>query len=149
VSELRTLYDRYKLLALGVGTELLLDEDGAASLAQETLLLAADAGRHRETDDGAAAAAAHRASLDLHRLAVAAPDTAGHAQLIAQVRASHRALRAQLWDLVYDQYAPCGAHPHGHGAHRHGHSAHRHGHSAHSHGDSTHPHRHTEEPDHV
>jgi hypothetical protein len=127
VSELRTLYDRYKLLALGVGAGLLLDEEGATRLAEETLRLAADAGRHCETDPGAAAAAAHRAALDLHRLAAAAPDAAGHAQLVGQVRASHRALRAELWDLVSDQYAPCGAHPH-HGAH---------------------PHRHTEEPDHV
>jgi hypothetical protein len=114
VSELRTLYDRYKLLALGVGAGLLLDEEGAARFAEETLRLAADAGRHRETDAGPAATAAHRAALDLHRLAVAASDAAGHAQLIGQVRASHRALRAELWDLVADQYAPCGAHPHRH-----------------------------------
>jgi hypothetical protein len=115
VSDLEALYTRYKALALGVGAGLLLapDEAGAtARLTADTLRLASDAGRHTENDPSAAAAAAHRAALDLHRLAAAAPDAAGHARLIERVRASHRALRAELWDVVCDQYAPCGAHPH-------------------------------------
>jgi len=122
VSELAGLYSRYKGLALAVGAGLIL-EDGA-DLAGETLRLAADAGRARETaearheghDDTAATAAAacHRAALDLHRLATATPGSPGHAALIAQVRASHKTLRSLLWDDIADQYAPCGAHPHRH-----------------------------------
>jgi hypothetical protein len=133
VTELAGLYSRYKGLALAVGAGLILDD--GADLAAETLRLAADAGRARETHeehgDAAAALACHRAALDLHRLATATPGAPGHAALIAQVRASHKALRALLWDDIAHQYAPCGAHLQQHipgGAH---------------------PHRHTQEPDHV
>ncbi|MGZ4165152.1 MAG: hypothetical protein ACXVR1_00735 [Solirubrobacteraceae bacterium] len=112
MSELKAFYDRYKSLALAIGADLLLEgEAGAAGLATETLHLAADAGRRRETDASPAAAAAHRAALDLHRLATA---QRGETELIDQVRASHRALRAELWDDVCNQYAPCGTHPHRH-----------------------------------
>ncbi len=115
MSELSELYSRYKLLALGVGAQLLLDTDeDDGPLSAETLRLAADAGHARETDDGPVAEAAHRAALDLHRLATAAPGAATHAALIEQVRASHKALRGLLWDDIADQYAPCGAHPHRH-----------------------------------
>lgn len=117
MSGLEALYTRYKALALGVGAGLLLaaDDPGATSgLTADTLRLVSDAGRHRENDPSTAAAAAHRAALDLHRLAAAATDIAGHAQLIERVRASHRALRAELWEVISDQYAPCGAHPHRH-----------------------------------
>jgi hypothetical protein len=120
VSDLEALYNRYKALALAVGAGLILDE--GSGLAAETLRLAADAGRHRESDPCPAAAAAHRAALDLHRLAVAAPDGAGHARLIAQVRASHKALRSCLWDDIAHQYAPCGAHPHHHRHEEHDHA---------------------------
>jgi hypothetical protein len=118
VSELADLYSRYKLLGLGVGAQLLLgtDEEGSG-LSAETLRLAADAGRLRETHaapENHAAEACHRAALDLHRLAAAAPGSPGHTTLIEQVRASHKALRALLWDDIADQYAPCGAHPHRH-----------------------------------
>ncbi len=111
MSDLKTLYTRYKALALSVGAGLLVATDDAGpatGLTADTLRLASDAGRNRENDPSPAAAAAHRAALDLHRLAAAAPDAAGHARLIERVRASHRALRAELWDVVYDQYAPCG-----------------------------------------
>jgi hypothetical protein len=112
VSELADLYGRYKGLALAVGAGLILDD--GADLGAETLRLAADAGRAREHDPSAAAGACHRAALDLHRLAVAAPGAAGHAGLIAQVRASHQIMRLELWDAIAHQYAPCGAHPHRH-----------------------------------
>jgi hypothetical protein len=112
VSELSDLYGRYKGLALAVGAGLILDE--GADLAAETLRLAADAGRHRETDPSAAAQAAHRAALDLHRLATAKRSERAEAELIAQVRASHKALRSHLWDDIAHQYAPCGAHSHPH-----------------------------------
>jgi hypothetical protein len=132
VSELAGLYSRYKGLALAVGAGLILD-DGAA-LGAETLRLAADAGRalealetHEALEARAAhealeaARACHRAALDLHRLATAAPGSPGHAALIEQVRASHKALRALLWDDIADQYAPCGAHPHRHTRKEHDH----------------------------
>jgi hypothetical protein len=126
VSELARLYSRYKGLALAVGAGLILDD--GADLAAETLHLAADAGRAREThaDDGdaTAAQACHTAALDLHRLATAAPGTPGHAALIEQVRASHKALRALLWDDIAHQYVPCGAHPH-RPTHEHGQHDHR------------------------
>lgn len=125
MSELAALYSRYKGLALAVGAGLILDD--GADLGAETLRLAADAGRLREAHEtrGAhetheahethdAAEACHRAAVDLHRLATSAPGTPGHAALIEQVRASHKALRALLWDDIADQYAPCGAHPHRH-----------------------------------
>ena len=124
MSELAGLYSRYKGLALAVGAGLILDD--GADLAGETLRLAADAGRARETAEtqhegreataatAAAAKACHRAALDLHRLATATPGGPGHAALIEQVRASHRTLRSLLWDDIADQYAPCGAHPHRH-----------------------------------
>jgi hypothetical protein len=138
VSELAGLYSRYKGLALAVGAGLILDADGeTGSLGAETLRLAADAGRARETHDahaGATAArACHQAALDLHRLATAAPGAPDHAALIAQVRASHKALRALLWDDIAHQYAPCGADPH---PRRHAPAG-------------AHPHRHTQEHDHV
>jgi len=119
VSELGELYSRYKLLALGVGAQLLLETgEAGGGLSAETLRLAADAGRLRETHETQAAheahEACHRATLDLHRLATAAPGSPGHTALIEQVRASHKALRALLWDDIADQYAPCGAHPHRH-----------------------------------
>jgi hypothetical protein len=113
-AELTALYGRYKALALSVGAGLLLDTDGATHLAAETLRLAADAGRAHEDHGSPASAACHNAVLDLHRLASAAPGAPGHRALIARVRASHRALRAELWDVIADQYAPCGAHPHRH-----------------------------------
>lgn len=113
-TELASLYARYKGLALAVGAGLLLDGDGASGLGAETLRLAADAGRMREADESPATRACHEAALTLHRLATAAPDDSEHAQLIDAVRATHRALRARLWDDVAHQYAPCGAHPHGH-----------------------------------
>lgn len=117
MSGLAGLYSRYKGLALAVGAGLILNGDGeAGSLGAETLRLAADAGRAAETDQTPAARACHRAALDLHRLAVAVPGTPGHAALIEQVRASHKALRSLLWDDIADQYAPCGTHAH---AHRH------------------------------
>jgi hypothetical protein len=119
VSELAHLYGRYKGLALAVGAGLILDD--GADLAAETLRLAADAGRAREREPGAAASACHQAALDLHRLAVASPTAAGHAQLIEQVRAGHKALRSHLWDDIADQYAPCGAHPHHHRQEEHPH----------------------------
>jgi hypothetical protein len=127
VSELAGLYSRYKGLALAVGAGLILDD--GADLAAETLRLAADAGRLREShhdgdarrDHGAAARACHQAALDLHRLATAAPGSPGHSALIAQVRASHKALRSHLWDDIADQYAPCGAHPHRHTQEEHDH----------------------------
>jgi hypothetical protein len=116
VSELAALYSRYKGLALAVGAGLILDD--GAELGAETLRLAADAGRLREThgthENHEAAEACHRAALDLHRLATSAPGTTGHAALIEQVRASHKAFRALLWDDIADQYAPCGAHLHRH-----------------------------------
>jgi hypothetical protein len=116
VTELAGLYSRYKGLALAIGAGLILDD--GADLSAETLRLAADAGRLREAHDAhevhAAHEACHRAALDLHRLATAAPVTPGHTALIEQVRASHKALRALLWDDIADQYAPCGAHPHRH-----------------------------------
>jgi hypothetical protein len=120
VSELAGLYSRYKGLALAIGAGLLL-EDGngdGAGLGAETLRLVADAGRTRETDeahgDPAAAQACHQAALALHRLAISAPGAPGHAALIDDVRVTHRALRSHLWDVIADQYAPCGAHPHRH-----------------------------------
>ncbi len=120
MSELAGQYSRYKGLALAVGAGLILDADTDAdpgSLGAETLRLAADAGRARETHHtrgahGDAAEACYRAALDLHRLATATPGTPGHAALIEQVRASHKALRSLLWDDIADQYAPCGAHTH-------------------------------------
>jgi hypothetical protein len=162
VSQLAGLYSRYKGLALAVGAGLILDD--GADLTAETLRLAADAGRVRETYEArvhgeadapadpnghsAAAQACHRAALDLHRLAAAAPGSPGHSALIEQVRASHKALRALLWDDIADQYAPCGAHPHGHAPqeHPHGHAPqeHAHGHApqehAHSHAPQEHAH---------
>lgn len=114
MSELAGLYSRYKGLALALGAGLILDD--GADLAAETMRLAADAGRARDTHeadgDAAAARACHQAALDLHRVATAAPGTPGHAALIEQVRASHKALRALLWDDIAHQYAPCGADPH-------------------------------------
>lgn len=120
MSQLAGLYSRYKGLALAVGAGLILDD--GVDLAAETLRLAADAGRARETHeaqaaheghaDTAAARACHQAALDLHRLATASPGSPGHGVLIDQVRASHKALRALLWDDIAHQYAPCGAHPH-------------------------------------
>ena len=86
MSELARLYSRYKALALALGAGLILDE--GADLAAETLRLAADAGRARESGGSPAAEAAHRAALDLHRLATASPGTPGHTALIGQVRAS-------------------------------------------------------------
>ena len=123
--ELSELYSRYKLLALGVGAQLLLETgEAGGGLSAETLRLAADAGRLRETHETHEAheahQACHRATLDLHRLVTAAPGSPGHAALIEQVRASHKALRALLWDDIADQYAPCGAHPH-HDRHPHSH----------------------------
>jgi hypothetical protein len=113
VSELAGLYSRYKGLALAIGAGLILDDE--ADLGAETLRLAADAGRLRETHKAHEVhEACHRAALDLHRLATAAPGAPGHTGLIEQVRASHRALRALLWDDIADQYAPCGAHRHRH-----------------------------------
>jgi hypothetical protein len=116
VSELAGLYSRYKGLALALGAGLILDD--GADLAAETMRLAADAGRARETHeargDARAARTCHQAALDLHRLATTGAGTPGHAALIEQVRASHKALRALLWDDIADQYAPCGAHPHRH-----------------------------------
>jgi hypothetical protein len=117
VSELAGLYSRYKGLALAVGAGLILDD--GADLGAETLRLAADAGRlrdgaHQAHEARQAADACHRAALDLHRLATAAPGTPGHAALIGQVRSSHKTLRSLLWDEIADQYAPCGAHPHRH-----------------------------------
>jgi hypothetical protein len=141
VSELAGLYSRYKGLALAVGAGLILDD--GAELGAETLRLAADAGRaleavetHEALEARAAhdalearaahealeaARACHRAALDLHRLATAATGSPGHAALIEQVRASHKALRALLWDDIADQYAPCGAHPHRHTRKEHDH----------------------------
>jgi hypothetical protein len=114
VTELAGLYSRYKGLALAVGASLILDD--GADLGTETLRLASDAGRARETHaehgDVTAAVACHTAALDLHRLATAAPGTPGHTALIERVRASHKALRALLWDDIAHQYAPCGTHPH-------------------------------------
>jgi hypothetical protein len=109
VSDLAELYGRYKGLALAVGAGLILDD--GVDLAAETLRLAADAGRVREHDASRGAAACHQAALDLHRLATA---KRGETELIEQVRASHRALRALLWNDVAHHYAPCGADPHRH-----------------------------------
>jgi hypothetical protein len=111
VSEPAELYTRYKGLALAVGAGLLLDADGPAphacsdGLGAETLRLAADA-------DALGARTCHQAALALHRLAVTAAvaGTPEHPALIEDVRASHRALRAELWDDVAHHYAPCGAH---------------------------------------
>jgi hypothetical protein len=114
VSEFADLYGRYKGLALAVGAGLILDE--GVDLAAETLRLAADAGRAREEDASPAAGACHQAALDLHRLATA---KRGEAELIDQVRVSHKALRALLWDDVAHHYAPCGAHPHRHTEEQH------------------------------
>jgi hypothetical protein len=122
VSELAGLYSRYKGLALAVGAGLLLDNDADSSgLGAETLRLAADAGRNLETAEAdetrgnpTAARACHEAALALHRLAVSAPGAPDHAALIEDVRGTHKALRSQLWDVIADQYAPCGAHPHRH-----------------------------------
>jgi hypothetical protein len=119
VSELAGLYSRYKGLALAVGAGLLLHHDEDSSgLGAETLRLAADAGRAREAHTAGAnttaARACHEAALALHRLAVSAPGASDHAALIEEVRDTHKALRSQLWDVVADQYAPCGAHSHRH-----------------------------------
>lgn len=112
-TELAGLYARYKGLALAVGAGLLLDEDGGA-LTAETLHLAADAGRAREAGENPATCALHEAALALHRLAAAELGAHDHDGLLADVRATHRALRAELWDDVAQHYAPCGAHVHRH-----------------------------------
>jgi hypothetical protein len=119
MTELARLYTRYKGLALAVGAGLILDD--GADLSAETLRLAADAGRVAEAGDGLAARACHRAALDLHRLAASDPGAPGHADLIGQVRTSHQALRALLWDEIADQYAPCGTHAHRHAQEEHDH----------------------------
>lgn len=115
-SELRRLYGRYKSLLLAAAAALVLDEP-TADLAAATEALHVDcraaAGScppelKRQLD--ACAAAAGELEVLVRGGADGCPD-------VEAARATHRALRREVWKVLPCEYVPCGAelHVHDHG----------------------------------
>jgi hypothetical protein len=106
--DLRTLYGRYKALALSTSAGLLLGAPDHA-LAADAMRLAGDA----EALDGPAPEAGREAALALHEVASAPASQFGRA--LRDARAAHRRLREEMWAVLGFEYAPCGAQHHAHG----------------------------------
>lgn len=127
-AELLRLYARCKALTLAVSASLLLaDDEDAAALRADALLLARRAATAAEAHGAVAAAEVHGAVAppgshsrfaliqEAAQAVAALGDPATDAdQALERLRVSHRELRAGLGALLAPQYAPCGAHDHLH-----------------------------------
>jgi hypothetical protein len=105
--DLRSLYGRYKTLALSTSAGLLMGTPDHG-LAADALRLASDA----EALDGPAPRACRDAALALHEVASAPSSQFGRA--LRDARAAHRRLREEIWAVLECEYAPCGTHHHAH-----------------------------------
>jgi hypothetical protein len=111
--ELASLYGRYKALAIAAAAAAILDAP-PAGLAAEAELLVADTGAARRPGRRHARqfAACADAAVALRRLIARvgagdlSPDELEHA------RASHRALRHEVWSVLPCEYVPCCAGDH-------------------------------------
>ena len=115
--ELQQLYGRYKALALATGATLLLDaspdelETQAAELLEDCRRAAVSTDAEYATQHEACTTAAR----ELHGLLLLACEDRGliGPDEIAPIRATHSALRREVWKVFPCEYVPCS------GAHRH------------------------------
>jgi hypothetical protein len=103
--ELLRLYERYKALTLATSAALILARPLGELRAQAEALhgecRAAGAG------EDSRAAACSAAAEDLAELLRLAASGEGTGDLLARVRASHRRLRREIWDVQPCEYVPC------------------------------------------
>lgn len=111
--ELRDLYGRYKTLMLAAAAALLLDssvDELAGAVAELLADCRAAAGEASPLRPQLVACA--EATGELERLVAATPADGATAADLERVRAAHRNLRREVWQVLSCEYVPCCASEH-------------------------------------